>query len=177
MKKIIMIIYMLLIIILYGCIDSVVKLEGRVVSNITGEPIVDAKIKLKYANIIVTTDSLGYFNLTYICGISEKKEFLITKKGYKDFEIEVDYKHPQMIYKISNESYYYDLKNSNQLCPDTITSANVWLTTISFDKYSKDFAIKKDSLIVYLDFDLGIDGEFENYLKQHKHHKFKIINK
>jgi len=173
MKKIIII----FMVTLSGCTSCnySVELKGRVISNITGEPIIDAKVELKYKNIVVTTDSLGCFELIYRSGKSCKREFSITKSGYKDFEIEIDYKEPQKIYKVTNERYYYDLKEGKHLCPDTTLLSNIWLATLLFEKYSTDFSIKKDSLTVFLDVDMGQEVEFENYLKEHKNHKFKII--
>jgi len=177
MKKIIFVIIVTIILFLSGCISSVIHLKGRVLSNVNGEPIANAIVKLQSADIYVKTDSLGYFELVHIGGMPSKANFLVSKEGYKDFEIEFDSKGRQKIYKITNDNVFYSFTDGRMLCYDTIKSAGSLHAGFSIEKYSTGFTSRNDSIIFYLDLDIGVDNEFENLLKKHPRHKFVETNK
>ena len=162
MKKIIYLVsFLILSFIFYSC-DYCVRLEGRVLSNINGEPIRDAQVTLKGRNITVTTDSLGFFYLIDCGGGRPPKPiYIIKKEGYKDFEIEfrsidsgnaIIVKAGEKNYNLSGKIFYPDSTN--------LSTYHV----ITFEKYSKDFSKRGDSLVFYMDVD-DTDIDFENYLK------------
>ena len=148
-----------------GC-DYCIGLNGRVLSNITGEPIRDVQVRLKSRNIIVKTDSLGFFSLEDCGGGSPPKPiYTISKEGYKDFEIEFSRKSSEKIYKVKTGEKNYDL-NGKFFYPDT-TNLSTYFGIIEFEKYSQDFANRNDSLVVYLDVD-DMDIDFDFFLKRLK---------
>ena len=149
----------------YSC-DYSIKRNGRVLSSLDGKPISGAKISLKDKNITITTDSLGYFNLEVVGGRKPPKPiFIISKEGYKNFEIEFDATNSENVFKVKTEKKNYNL-NGKFFYPDS-TNLLTFFTSIEFEKYSKDFAIKNDSLIIYLDID-DLEIDFGNYLKKLK---------
>ena len=123
--------------VLYGCVPSyVISLEGIVLSNLTGEPISGALVTLKSRDITVTTDSLGFFDLTeFGHGRPSRRIYSIRKEGYKDFEVEF-----------------------------TSTRSKSITIVVRSEKYSKDYAKRGNSVIFYMDID-NDDLDFENYLK------------
>ena len=145
----------------YSC-DYCIRLEGRVVSNINGEPIKDAHITLKSRNITVTTDSLGYFYLMDCGGGSPPKAvYSIEKEGYKDFEIEFRSMDAGSAIIVKTGGKDYDL-GSKFFYPDSTNLSTYHI--ITFEKYSRDFSKRGDSLVFYMDID-DDEIDFENYLK------------
>jgi hypothetical protein len=157
--------------ILNSC-DCFIQQKGRILSNIDGQPIVNARINLKNTNSVVLTDSMGYFDLHYVGGGNcPKQVFIISKEGYKDFEIALNYSSSVNLIEIKKGDKNYDLKGKF-FYPDS-TDPSTYFVDIQFDKYSKDFTIKNDSLILYMDLnDAKID--FANYLKMLKNQGWNI---
>jgi hypothetical protein len=164
MKNLIYLIFVLPII-LISC-DCHIQQKGRILSNIDGQPIVNARINLKNTNTVVKTDSIGYFDLEYVGGGNcPKPIYTISKEGYKDFEIAFDYSSSENIIKVKKGDKNYDLKGKF-FYPDS-TNLSTYFVDIQFEKYSKDFSIKNDSLILYMDLD-NTNIDFTNYLKMLK---------
>ena len=150
---------------LLGC-DYHIKQKGRILSNVDRQPIVNARINLKNTSIVVLTDSSGYFDLEYVGGgKSPDPIYVITKEGYKDFEFTFDYSNSESIYRVKKGEKNYDL-NGKFFYPDSTNPATYFID-IQFDKFSKDFTIRNDSLILYMDLD-NIKVDFENYLESFK---------
>jgi hypothetical protein len=155
----------ILILSLYGC-DYSIQLKGRVFSNANGEPICGAQVILKSVNFIAETDSLGFFHLWHTGGGRVPKPiYLIKKDGYKDFEIEFKFSDSKHIYLVKEEKKNYDF-GEKFFYPNS-TNLRTHITNFTIEKYSNDFAMRGDSLIIYLDID-DIDIEFENFLKRHQ---------
>ena len=146
-----------------GC-DYCIQLEGRVLSNENSEPIRDAHVTLKSRNITVITDSLGFFYLEDCGGgTPPKPEYIISKAGYKDFEIEFRSigSGNAIIFKTGEKNYDLDGKF---FYPDS-TNLSTYIGVITFEKYSRHFSNRGDSLVFYMDID-DMDIDFENYLKR-----------
>ena len=164
MKKVIYILCTLTIsLTFFGC-DYCIQLKGRVLSNENGEPIRDVHVTLKSKNITVITDSLGFFNLKH-CGGGRppKPEYIISKTGYKDFEIEFHSTGLGSGFIVKTGEKNYDL-GGKFFYPDS-TNLSTYHAVIALEKYSQDFSKKGDSFMFYLDID-DIDIDFENYLKK-----------
>lgn len=145
-----------------GC-DCSVNQCGRVFSNHDGEPIANVQIKLAGTDSVVRTDSLGYFNLHYVGGgCCPTQQYIVTKQGYKSFQIELDQSSDRTLMTVRQEHLPYDLKGKN-LYPDSMNKST-YIVSIDFEKYSKDFAFRGDSLILYLDPD-DRDLDFKKYVK------------
>ena len=146
----------------YSC-DYCIQMNGRVLSNENGEPIGDAKVTLKSRNITVTADSLGFFYLKDCGGGRPPKPiYIISKEGYKDFEIEFRSISSGSGIIVKTGEKYYDL-DGKFFYPDS-TNLSTYHAVITFEKYSKDFSKRGDSLVFYMDID-DINIDFENYLK------------
>lgn len=143
-------VYLFLIIItLYGC-DCRLHIEGEVLSNIDEKPIKNATIRLGGTNIITYSDSLGYFNIDYIGGGKAPKPILIiSKKGYKNFELEFDNNDSENSIKVKTDVIEFDLKGK-KLYPDSM-NLSTFMTVLEFDKYSKDYMLRKNRITLFLD--------------------------
>ena len=146
----------------FGC-DYCIQLKGRVLSNETGEPISGAIVALKSRNITVTTDSLGFFHLTE-CGGGRPPKCIygIRKEGYKDFEIEFASTSSRSVTIVKKGSKDYDL-GGRYFYLDSTNLSTFW-GVITFEKYSRDFSKRGDSVIFYMDID-DTEIDFENFLK------------
>ena len=157
--------------IFHGC-DYCIQLKGRVLSNKNDEPIREAQITLKSRNITVVTDSLGFFYLQD-CGGGRcpKPIYVVSKEGYKDFEMEfrsmdsgdgIIVKTGQKNYDLGGKYFYPDSMNSS-----------TYLAVIAFEKYSKDYAKRGDSVIFYMDID-NEEANFENFLRNFQNGRWDI---
>jgi hypothetical protein len=147
----------------YGC-DWSIGLNGRVLANENGEPISGAQVTLKSINKIVTTDSLGFFYFRATGGGKLPKPiYLISKEGYKDFEIEFSSTNSGSVTIVKTGEKNYDL-GGKYFYPDS-TNLSTYLVFITFEKYSQDYTKRGDSMIFYMDID-DMEVEFENFLKR-----------
>ncbi len=145
-----------------GC-DCSINQRGRVFSNEDEEPIANVQIKLAGTDTVVRTDSLGYFDLQYVGGARcPAQVYIVTKPGYKSFQIELDQSPERTLATVKQDSRPYDLKGKN-FYPDSMNKST-YIASIDFEKYSKDFAVRGDSLILYLDLD-DPDLDFQKYVK------------
>ena len=143
-----------------------IELEGRVLSNETEEPISGALVTLTSKNITVTTDSLGFFHLrTSAPGKVPRRTFSIKKEGYKDFEVEFTITNSESTtivkrglknYDYGGTRFYYDSTNLSRF------RKIIW-----FDKYSKDYARRGNSVIFYMDID-DDKIDFKKFLDRHR---------
>ena len=161
------IIYLLIILTIslsfFGC-DYCIGLNGRVLSNVDGEPIRDAQVTLKSRNTTITTDSFGVFHLQHCGGGKPPKSiYIISKEGYKDFEIEFGSTNSGSVTIVKTGEKYYDL-GGKLFYPDS-TNLSTYTGVIRFEKFSKDYTKKGDSVIFYMDID-DVEVDFENYLKR-----------
>ena len=147
----------------YSC-DYSIGLKGRVLSNETGEPISGALVTLKSRNITVVTDSLGFFYLRETGGGKPPKPiYLISKEGYKDFEIEFGSTNSGRVTIVKTGEKNYDL-GGKYFYPDS-TNLSTYLAVITFEKFSQDYMERGDSVIFFMDID-DMEVEFANFLKR-----------
>ena len=148
---------------LYSC-SYVIDLEGRVLSNETEEPISGALVTLKSKNITVTTDSLGFFHLTLFGhGKPPSRIYSIKKEGYKDFEVEFTFSGSKSTTIVRRGLKNYDL-GGKYFYPDS-TNLSTFLYVVRFEKYSRDYAKRGNSVIFYMDIDDDV-VDFEKFLKR-----------
>ena len=99
-------------------------------------------------NIISTSDENGNFSIGEMTGFCYSPKIRVTYKGYKPFEIELESDSDSQNYKLKKESESIDF--DEPFYPDP-KNQNTYILSTWIDKYSKDFEIKSDSLIIYLD--------------------------
>jgi hypothetical protein len=168
MKKLIIILSVFLLLLFYSCVGLWryhIEFEGKVLSNITGEPIEGAQVTLTSRDITVLTDSLGFFNLIVSGNRRRAPEriYRISKDGYKDFEIEINQTRSQRVYSVTRGTRYYDFGDKRLLPDSTNLSTWILMRAIGFENYSKDFTTRNDSFVFYMDAD-DIEIDLENYL-------------
>ena len=150
---------------LYSC-DCWIEVNGKVISSNTGKAISGAKVEMLGRNLNSTSDQNGKFSIGEMTGFCYDPKIKVTYDGHKPFIIELESESDFQSYKLKCESesvnfgepFYPDPKNRNTYILST------WI-----DKYSKDFEIKSDSLIIYLNED--------NLVKEIERIKEKLKNK
>ena len=128
--------------------DCHTEIEGRIYSSTNGLPIEGATIMLLGTNKIVKSDQLGGYNLTYISGFCPDRELIISKEGYKPFQIKLDNSNDHKIYTVKSETKSVDFETP--VYPDS-TNPNTYVTGSWVNLYSENFRVNSDSLIIYLD--------------------------
>lgn len=131
--------------ILTAC-DYVTALDGKIIDNETGKPISGASVNLSDGKDIQETNADGYFSVSYGTGRLTSRKILITKKGYKPFEIEFDGSDKQIIYKVTTDTKYVKLSKPFYFIPNDTSS---YLVTILIDKWSSNFSVG-DTLKIFL---------------------------
>ncbi|GAA3573511.1 hypothetical protein GCM10022395_23490 [Snuella lapsa] len=125
-------------------------MKGKVISSINGKPISGAKIEMVDRNLNSTTDNSGNFRIGEITGRCYAPKIKVTYEGYKPFEIELESDSDYQNYKLKKESKSVDFEEP--FYPDP-NDRNTFISSTWIEKYSEDFEMKSDSLIIYLDED------------------------
>lgn len=136
------------IFLLLSSCDCWVVVNGKVISSLTGKPIIGAKIELIDRNITSNSDQNGNFSIEEMTGLCYNPKIRVTYKQYKPFEIELESDSDFRNYKVRNESEYVDFDEPFYPNPD---NKKTFIVSTLIEKYSRDFEIKSDSLIIYLD--------------------------
>jgi hypothetical protein len=81
-------VFLMLVLILWGCGDAIEKFDGLVMSKNTREPVGDVAIIRVYNpdSYIYHTDSDGTFHLSFIVGYLTDEKFIFKKEGYLPHE-------------------------------------------------------------------------------------------
>ena len=140
-------IYFGISILMFSC-DCWVHLNGKIISSETGEPINGAKIELVDRNLNATSDLQGIFSIGEATGRCYSPKLKVTYKGYKPFLIELESDSDSQNYKLKKEKEFVDYEKPFYPNPK---NKNTLIIGAWVDKYSKNFEIKSDSLIIYLD--------------------------
>jgi len=83
--------------------DCPVSYEGFVLDATTEKPIEHARIK--FANRKYTTDSLGFFEISYIAGFCPEARFVIEKENYDRLDLTLEDEENQVVYKLREVRY------------------------------------------------------------------------
>ena len=113
-------------------------------------PIEGAEVEMMDQNRKVVTDSKGTFSIAKHTGFCFDPILRISKANYKPFEIKIETNSNAIKYSITydSESFNFD----KPIYPDTINK-NTFIVASWIEKYSRDFQVKDDSLVIYLDDD------------------------
>ena len=128
--------------------DCWIAVNGKVVSSETGKPISGAKIEMIGKNLTSTSDQNGNFSIGEMTGFCYSPKVKVTYENHKPFEIELEYDSGFQNYKLRKESE--SVAFDEPLYPDA-NNKNTFITSTWIEKYSGNFEIKSDSLIIYLD--------------------------
>jgi len=121
-------------------------MTGKVIDKETGKPISNATVNLLDGKDIAKTNETGYFEV-YRQGGSHKivPEVLITKKGYKPFQIRITSSDEGNSYTVKSETK--DIEYDEPLYLNSDKSSFTTGTTI--EKWSQNFSVS-DTLTIYL---------------------------
>jgi len=126
--------------------DYVTDLEGKIIDIETGKPISGATVNLLDGKDIQETNADGFFSVSFCPTRLTYPKVLITKKGYKPFEIEFDGSDKQKIYKVTTETKYVKLSKPFYFIPNDTSS---YMVNVNIDKWSRNFSVG-DTLKIYL---------------------------
>ncbi|MCL8009547.1 carboxypeptidase-like regulatory domain-containing protein [Gelidibacter japonicus] len=128
--------------------DCQIIVNGKVISSETGKPISGAKIEMVDRNLNSATDQNGNFRIGEMTGFCYSPKIKVTFENHKPFEIELDSDSQSQNYKVKKESESVDF--DEPFYPDP-NNKNTFIISTWIEKYSGNFEIKSDSLIIYLD--------------------------
>lgn len=140
------IIYGILFIFISSC-DMYTGTSGKVIDQETGKPISDARVVLLDKLDSTKTNNKGYFEIRKSTGAYKvDPEVLITKAGYKPFQLKKKYTSKETSYIVKSELIYVDF--DKPVYPDP-KNRKTFLVCTSIEKWSQDFRTG-DTLIFYL---------------------------
>ncbi|WP_157208824.1 carboxypeptidase-like regulatory domain-containing protein [Mariniflexile maritimum] len=128
--------------------DCWIVVNGKVISSETGKPISGAKIEMIGKNLYSTTDQNGNFSIGEMTGFCYSPKIKVSYNEHKPFEIELESESDFQNYKLKRESESVDFDKPFYPNPN---NRNSFILSTWIEKYSGNFEIKSDSLIIYLD--------------------------
>ena len=132
-------------------------IQGRIFTHEGHTPIAGATIEFVDNQEIVKSDSTGYFSISKPRSFLTDPHIRITNKNYKPFEVSIRRSNESKCYEVKSESYFIDYEKP--FYPDS-SNRNTFMVGTWIGKYSENFAIISDSIIVYLDI-LDVKREIE----------------
>jgi hypothetical protein len=118
----------LALILLNSC-DCPVDHKGFVLNELTNEPVENATIQ--FDNKKFTTDSNGYFEISYVTGFCPTEKYQIFQPNFKEFELVVER---------SSESTSYEVFERNQNLGHGYSNSN-----------SNSFQVRNDTLFFFME--------------------------
>ena len=125
-----------------------IMVKGKIISAETGKPINGAKIEIVGRNLTLESNQKGIFKIGEMTGFCYDPKMKVTYKGHKPFIIELESKSEFQNFKLKKESEFVEYKEPFYPNPN---NKNTFITGTWIEKYSGDFKIKSDSLLIYLD--------------------------
>lgn len=150
--------------VLLSSCDCWVAVNGKVISSVTGKPISNAKIEMLDRNIFAKSDKNGNFNIGEITGFCYSPKIRVTYANHKPFQIEIESDSDSRNFKVKRESKLVDLEEPIYLDSN---NKNTFIKSTWIEKYSLNFEIKSDSIIIYLD-EINSKQEIESINKVKK---------
>ena len=128
--------------------DCQIIVNGRIISSTTGKPISGAKIEMVDRDIFTKSDKNGYFSIGEMTGFCYSPEIKVSYNNHKPFQIELESESDYQNFKLKRESESVEF--DEPVYPDP-KNRNTFIISTWIEKYSQDFEIKSDSIIIYLD--------------------------
>jgi hypothetical protein len=127
--------------------DYYASMTGKIIDKETGKPIEGATVNLLDGGDIKITKNDGYFDVFTRPRGSTNPLVIVTKKGYKPFQIEISHSSDKKLYSIKTETKWIDFGERLYLVPN---DTNSYFTGFSIEKWSQDFTAGGDTLLIYL---------------------------
>ena len=141
-----------------------INVNGKIISSETGKPIRGAKIKMIGRNLTSESDQNGIFIIGEMTGFCYDPKIKVTFRGHKPFIIELESESDFQNYKLKKDSEFVEYKEPFYPNPN---NKNTFMSGTWIGKYSGEFKIKSDSLIIYLE-ENNLNEEIEWIKKQLK---------
>ena len=125
------------------------EFSGKVLSNLTKEPIEGATVQLMNQNIAVKTDKNGFFKLAASGCIDG--HLIIFKEHYKPFEITFSNSSNSNSYKVNSESKFVDYDKPFYFYLNPKDTRPSFTTGASIKQNSESFSVSSNELTYYLD--------------------------
>ena len=138
--------------------DCWIEVNGKVISSATGKPISGAKIEMIDRNIFSESDENGDFSIGEMTGFCYSPKIKVTFDNHKPFQIELESDSDSQNFKLKRESESVDFDKPIYTDPN---NKNTFIVSTWIEKYSRDFEIKSDSLIIFLD-ERNLEKEIES---------------
>jgi hypothetical protein len=132
---------------LYSC-DCPTQVNGKIFSSETNKPLSGAKIEMIGRNLTSISNKDGSFTIVEMTGFCYTPKIRVTYNEHKPFVIELEFDSDYQNYKIKTEAESIDF--DSLFYPDS-NKRSSYISAIWINKYSGNFKIKSDSLIIYLD--------------------------
>lgn len=132
---------------LQACTSFSVKILGRVFDKETGRPLVGTTVNLLDGSDIMKTDSEGFFEVFSETRPFQEPSILVTKDGYKPFQLRIDGNSEEISYIVMSESIFVDYEEP--VYPDP-NNRGTFITGTWINKWSKEFKTG-DTLSIYLE--------------------------
>lgn len=123
------------------------SMTGKIIDKETGKPIADATVNLLDGSDIKKTETDGYFDVFTRTKGSKNPEVVVTKKGYKPFQIEISNSNDKNLYSVKSETKWIEFGERLYLVPK---DTNSFISGISIEKWSQFFTAGGDTLLIYL---------------------------
>ncbi|TYB73817.1 carboxypeptidase-like regulatory domain-containing protein [Bizionia saleffrena] len=128
--------------------DCQIIVSGKIISSETGKPINGAKIEMVGKNITSESNQNGLFKIGDMSGFCYDPKIEVTYEGHKPFLIELESESEFQNFKLKKQSEFIEYEEPFYPNP---YNKNTFVTGTWVEKYSGNFKIKSDSLIIYLD--------------------------
>ncbi len=136
-----------LVLIYFGARDYIVYMTGIVIDKESGQKLSNVNVKLIDVNDSVTTDNKGYFEIYRRPTRSVSKKIVVSKSGYKPFQITIENSDNDYKYIVKTERLSV---NFDKPFYPHLNDSNVYFSNIDIEKYSQTFCAG-DTLKIYLD--------------------------
>lgn len=136
--------------------EYVLNIKGYVKSNNTKKPLKGVKVVISKRDIMVETDSNGFFDI-YNFGEKIEPHIVIIKQNYKSFDMDLTSSSRTRSYIVNDESIFY--KYEEPYYPEPNNKKTYTLGTW-VQRFSQNFSINKDTITFYLD-TIDINAEIE----------------
>jgi len=142
-------------------------MTGKVYDKETGKPIANATVILLEDKTTIQTDNKGYFEVYTSTGAYKIDPIVVvSKKGYKPFQLRIKYSGDEISYSVKSETEYIEYKDTLFLS----SNKDSYLLGVDIEKWSQNFAVD-DTIRIYLT-KKDIEGEVEKIQTKLKSQKW-----
>ena len=111
----------------------------------TGKPL--EGVTVTFDKRTFKTDSEGRYKIDYVTGFCPDRHFIFEKENYKPMELKIEQDGDELSYTVNTKDDFIDYEN-----PKYVDSSKKSFTVGEWvDLTSKNFSVRNDTLIIFLD--------------------------